>query len=700
MARVRIAGFAAASVYCEPMETTERGRHTVRTMCPMNCHPTLCGMLVDVEDGRLLGVRGDPDNPDSRGFLCVRGQASREILDNPRRLLHPLIRARREDVAWRQATWDEALDLMADRMRAAGREAVGLWSGHGLFANNYGTRVGSHLLRRFANLWGCQWWHPSMICWGLGGFGLGLTGVLEANTKEDMGRYASLILLWGANLASQPNTGRHLAAARRRGARVVTIDVRETEAAAQSDEVILIRPGTDAALALAMMSVIIGEGLHDAAFVASHTVGFDALAAHVRDRGPDWAASITGVPAERIAALARQYATMRPAMILLGGSSMHKGGSGWQGARAVSCLPALAGHLGVPDGGLGPRHGAASHGQALSDITLPERRPPGAYLPNQMPRVTEALADGRIRVLLLFGTNMLSSYADAERVAEGLGRADLVVSHDLFWNETARRFADVVLPGTSWLEELGCKSTNTHLYLMPKVLEPPGEARPAVWILRELARRLGVDDFYPWATDEGPLDAILDHPATGHATVAALRAESGIRSLRISHVGHPTHAYATPSGKVELYSARAAALGLPPLPVHEPPAPSSYPLAFRQGRTLTQFHAFYDHGQALPTLARLDPEPRLWMSPADAAARGLADGAAIRVYNERGAFAARAEVTPRVPPGTVWMRDGWGGLNAVTSGASVIPDGAVDLFPFAAGQAAFDAAVEVEGVRL
>ncbi len=682
------------SVYFGTMATTGAPR-TVRTMCPMNCHPTLCGMLVDVQDGRLLGVRGDPDNPDSRGFLCVRGQASREIIDNPRRLLHPLVRVRRGEDRWRRASWPEALDLVADRMRAVGRESVGLWSGHGLFANNYGTRVGSHLLRRFANLWGCQWWHPSMICWGLGGFGLGLTGVLEANTKEDMGRHANLILLWGANLASQPNTGPHLIAARRRGARVVTIDVRQTEAAAQSDEVVLIRPGTDAALALAMMAVILDEGLHDPAFVAAHTVGFEALAAHVRDHGPEWAAPITGVPADRIAALARRYATTRPAMILLGGSSMHKSTNSWQAARAVACLPAIAGHLGLPGGGLGPRHGAASHGQALVDITLPDRRPPGTYVPNQMPRVTEALAAGRVRVLLLFGTNMLSSYADADRVSEGLERSDLVVSHDLFWNDTARRFADVVLPGTSWLEELGCKSTNTHLYLMPPALPPPGEARPAAWILRELARRLGIDEFYPWADDEGPLDAILDHPATGHATVAALRAEGGIRALRIAHVGHPTHVYATPSGKVELYSARAAALGLPPLPVHEPAPPSPYPLTFRQGRTLTQFHAFYDHGQALPTLSRLDPEPRLWIASADAAARGLADGDAIRVFNERGSFGARAHVTPRIPAGTVWMRDGWGGLNAVTSGAAVLPDAAVDLFPFAAGQAAFDAAVEV-----
>jgi anaerobic selenocysteine-containing dehydrogenase len=318
------------------MTTLATGPRTIRTMCPMNCHPTLCGMLVTVEGGRLLDVRGDPDNPDSRGFLCVRGRASREIVDNPRRLVQPLVRARRGADDWRAVGWDEALDFVAGRMREAGREAVGLWSGHGLFVNNYGTRVGSHLLRRFANLWGCQWWHPSMICWGLGGFGLGLTGVLEANTKEDMAAHARLIVLWGANLASQPNTAPHLLAARRRGARVVAIDVRETEAFAQADETILIRPGTDTALALGMMSVLIGEGLHDAGFIARHTVGFDALAAHVRPLGPEWAAPITGVPADRIAALAREYARTRPAMILMGGSSMHKGANGWHG-RSAAC---------------------------------------------------------------------------------------------------------------------------------------------------------------------------------------------------------------------------------------------------------------------------------------------------------------------------------------------------------------------------
>ena len=670
---------------------------TFRTMCPMNCHPTLCGMLVEVDDGRLVRVTGDPHNPDSRGFLCIRGQASREIIGNPRRLLRPLVRAGRSETSWREATWDEALDLVAAHMRAAGPRAVGTWSGHGLFANNYGTRVASHLLRRFANLYGCQWWSPTMICWGLGAYGLGLTGALQVHTKEDMSANSRLVLMWGANLASQPNTARHLAVARKRGARVITIDVRETEASAQSDETFLVRPGTDAALALAMMHVIIGEGLVDREFVARHTVGFDTLAAHVASYSPAWAAEVTGIAAERIAALARRYATTRPAMIVLGGSSMHKGANGWQGGRAVACLPALTGLYGIPGGGLGPRHGGASHGQALNHHLLAtERRPPGIDVPNQMPRITEAMLDRRVRVMLLLGTDMLSSYPDAEAVAAGLARQDLVVSYDLFLNDTARRYADVVLPATAWLEELGCKSTNTHLYLMPKVLDAPGEAWPASFVLRELARRLGVDDFFPWQTDAGPLDAILDHPSTGHATVADLVMEGGMRALQVSHVPYQAGAFDTPSGKIELHSERAVSLGLPALPVHEDLPGSPFPLTLRQGRTLTHFHGFYDHGRALPSLASADPEPELWLAPADAEARAVADGARVRIHNERGDMRARARVTPRIPPGTVWMRDGWDGLNRLTAGAAVLPDAAVDAFgTFSGGQASFDARVEV-----
>jgi anaerobic selenocysteine-containing dehydrogenase len=685
---------------------TPPGSATVRTMCPMNCHPTLCGMLVEVRDGQPVSVRGDPDNPDSRGFLCVRGQASREVFGNPARLLHPLVRDGRGDPL-RRATWDEALDRIATAIAAAPPDATAIWPGHGTFTTNYGTRISAQLMARFANLHGSRFWNPTMICWGLGAFGLALTGVLETNTKEDMGEHSRLVLLWGANLASQPNTARHLLAARARGARVVTVDVRRTEAAAKSDEVLLVRPGTDGALALAMLHVICGEGLHDAGFVAAHADGFEALADHVRQYPPSWAEALTGVPAGQIAALAREYAQTRPATIVLGGSSMHKGDNGWQAARAIACLPAVCGQLGEPGSGFGARHGSAAHGRGLGSITAEERRAPGSARPNQMPAVTAALRAGEIRTLLLLGSNMLSSFADAGAVAQGLARTRMLVSHDLFLNDTARRFADVVLPASAWLEELGVKATHTHLYLMPPALPRAGEVR-SVWdVTTALAARLGLTDFAPWPDEEAMVDAILDHPCTGHATVAALRAEGGIRALRVSPVAYPTRRFDTPTGRVALYSARAAALGLDPLPTWAPAAraggevgtqanaAADHPLVLTQGRTLSHFHGFYNNGRELPTLAARESEPQLWIAPADAHARGLADGDAIRVFNQRGTLHARAKVTDRIPPGTLWMRDGWPGLNALTGGEAVLPDTAVDAFAFSAGQARFDARVQV-----
>jgi anaerobic selenocysteine-containing dehydrogenase len=179
--------------------------------------------------------------------------------------------------------------------------------------------------------------------------------------------------------------------------------------------------------------------------------------------------------------------------------------------------------------------------------------------------------------------------------------------------------------------------------------------------------------------------------------VASLRAQGGIAALNISHVANPGLDFETPSRKIEFYSAQAQSLGLPPLPSVDAPAPAAsvYPLTLTQGRTLTHFHAFYNNGRELPTLARRESEAHLWIATADAAERRLTDGAAIRIFNERGELAARAHVTDRIPAGTVWMRDGWPGLNRLTAGAAVLPDAAVDLFAFSAGQASFDARVEV-----
>ena len=677
--------------------------HVIKTMCPMNCHPTLCGMTVTVDGDRLVAITGDADNPDSRGFLCIRGKAAHEIVGNDQRLLTPLRRDTPGEGPWQAAGWTETLDLIAAHMARVGPEAVGIWQGHGNAVNDYGVGVKRGLIERFANLYGCQTWNPAMICWGLGGFGLGLTGALETSTKEDMGAHSAMVILWGANTVSQAHTIRHVEQAKRRGARIVVIDVRRTEASALADEVVLLRPGTDAALALAMMQVILADGTWDREFVARHTTGFDALTQHLADKTPAWAETVTGVPAATITALARSYAGTRPAMIVLGGSSLHKGGNGWQAARAIACLPALTGDFGQPGGGLGPRHGARSHGAGFNDISARDRRRPGSYIPNQMEAIVAGLEEGRIKVLLSLGSNLLSSFPDTNRVRAALAKAELIVVHDIFMNQTIREAAHIVLPGTIWLEEIGVKATNTHVYLCDRALAPSGQARPVQDLLTGLADRLGVADVYPWPDHESAIDAVLDHPATGHATVAAMRANGGNAALRISAVAYPTKAFSTPSGKIEFWSARARDMGLDPLPqapqasgpqASAPQAPDTW-LTLAQGRTFAHFHSFYDHARALPSLAAREPAPSLWMAETDGAERGIADGAAITIWNSRGTFQAVAALTRRIPQGTVWMRDGWPGFNALMDGTAVLPDTALDGFPFAVGQADFGAQVQV-----
>jgi anaerobic selenocysteine-containing dehydrogenase len=677
---------------------------TIRTMCPMNCHPTFCGMVVTVEDGRVTKISGDRDNPDSHGFLCVRGRAAGEILDNPRRLERPLRRVGpRGSERWEPISWDEALDQIAGAIRAAGRERVAIWPGHGAFVNG----VGPMAVRRFAYLGGFQFWNPAIVCWALGGYGLQLTGVLEANTKEDMAANSQTVLFWGANLASQPTTTPHLVAARKRGATIVGIDCRRTETSQHADRFLVVRPGTDAALALGMMHVILDEGLEDRAFVERHTVGFDRLAESLQRYTPAWAAETTGLDAETIRWLARTYATERPAMIVLGGASMFKHRGGWLSSRAISCLPALTGQLGIPGGGLGPRHRASVHGEGFADITGTHDRPPGDYIPSHMTEVGTALRDGRIDVALLLGTNVLASYADSGGLAEGLARVGLIVAHDLFPNATIRRFADVVLPGTSWLEETGLKDTATHIYLMDRAIAPVADARSVTRLIFDLATRLDLAHIFPWSTQEEVVDAMLAGLDEGRLDLQRLRQEDGRYERKMSQVAYPDHRYHTPSGQVELFSERAEALGLPPLPVYEPPAetPASapelahrYPLVFRQGRTFTSFHGFYDEAQALPSLAKVNPGPELWISPVDAQDRAIRQDDPIELFNDRGRAEATAKVTDDVPPGLVWMRDGWVAVNSLTSNDPCMPVSASEALSIPGGQATYEALIEVRRV--
>jgi anaerobic selenocysteine-containing dehydrogenase len=536
----------------------------------------------------------------------------------------------------------------------------------------------------------------------MGGYGLGLTGTLQTNTKEDMASNSRTILLWGATLASQPDLAPHLIEARKRGAHVIHIDTRRTEASRHADEVYLVQPGSDAALALAMAQVILAEGLHNQAFIADHTLGFAEFAAHVQQYTPEWASKFTGLEPERIRDLARRYATQTPAVIVLGGSSMFKHQHGWEPGRAISCLPALTGQLGLAGGGLGQRHGASPEGVGYADVLadVVRKMPEKAVIPSSMPSITEALTAGKLDVLLLFGTNMLSSFADTNELAHGLERVKLIVSYDLFMNATARRCADLVLPATAWLEDIGLKQTATHIYLMERALTPAGECRSLITLLRELAQKLAITNLFPWQDEEDYINALLaaQKTETGEPlTVTELRRQGGYwQKNGLSHVAYRGHTFQTPSRKVEFWSERALQAGLSPLPSYTAPEGNAYPLRFCQGRTLTAFHSFFDEGQALPTLAKANPEPQLWIHPRDAQRRNITSDSAIVITNQRGQFEARAHVTSDVLPGVVWMRDGWVGINHVTSGAPIVPLIANGLVPgIPGGQAAYDAWVEV-----
>ncbi|HEY7415450.1 MAG TPA: molybdopterin-dependent oxidoreductase, partial [Ktedonobacteraceae bacterium] len=618
------------------------GKRQVTTMCPMNCLPTQCGMTVEVEGSKLLSLKGDQHNPDSRGFLCIRGQASREIFDNPQRLLHPLRRAgERGEDRWEQCSWDEAYTMMVDAIEQTQPERVGLWRGHG--AGTTGS-TGTTLLSRFGLLGGFQQWIPSIVCWAMGGYGLGLTGTLKTSTKQDMASNARTIILWGATLSSQPDLAPYLVEARKRGAHIIHIDTRRTEASRHADEVFLLPPGSDAALALALAHVILHEGLQDQKFIDNYTLGFTPFATHVQQYTSEWASTITGIEPERIRNLARYYATQTPAMIVLGGSSMYKHQHGWEASRAVSCLPALTGQLGIAGGGLGPRHGAYAESIGYADVLadVSGAMPDETAIPSHMPTMTQAFISGQLDVLLLFGTNMLSGFADTNELARGLAKVKLIVSHDLFMNATIRQYADLILPATAWLEDIGLKQTSTHIYLMEPALAPEGECRSIIAIVRELAQRLKIANVFPWLNEEDYVNALLaaQKTETGEPlTVDILRQHGGYwQKNGLSHIAYQTRSFATPSKKVELWSERAQQAGLSALPSYTAPASEAYPLRFCQGRTLTAFHAFFDEGKALPTLAKANTNPQLWIHPEDAQKRHIAHSAPVSIFNQRGQF--------------------------------------------------------------
>jgi anaerobic selenocysteine-containing dehydrogenase len=650
--------------------------------CPHDC-PDTCSMLVTVERGRVTKVRGNPDHPFTRGGLCVKVTDFPNHLYDEARVTTPLRRVgAKGEGRFEPIGWDDALDEIHRRYReiieSDGPEAILPYS----YLGNMGILNGLTVGDRFFNAIGASV-SERTFCDG-GGISaylmtLGPTAAVDPESLV----HSRYIVIWACNvLSNNLHLWPFIEEAQRRGAKVVCIDPVAHRTAQKADWHLPIRPGTDAALALAMMHVIIADGLHDADYVAAHTAGFDELADHVASATPEWAEAETGIAADDIRTLAREFATTPPAMIRVG-VALERSTSGGNAARAVFCLPALVGAWREPGGGVlqmpiwaFPVAWDSLHG------THPDAD--GVRIINQW-ELGRALAGGfdgpPIRSLFVYNSNPAVVAGAQGAVLDGLARDDLfVVVSDHFVTDTAR-YADIVLPAAMAMEQNDLMFSWGHLYLTwnPKVVEPQGECVANNELFRRLARRFAIDD--PWfdLDDDGQLAAALDWsvPQMEGIDLDRLKGEGYLR-LNLppadDYAPHREGDFPTPSGKVELVASMAAGgnfvaplfrQGIPgnqdggpvdALPTYHPPqevgSDERYPLALISPKA----HAFLNSQYANMDKQLTQQGPQTCrLNPADAAARGITDRSPVRVFNARASVTALARVGTDVAAGVVLM---------------------------------------------
>ena len=531
---------------------------TVRAACPHDC-PDTCAMLVTVEDGRATKVAGDPEHPFTRGGLCVKVNNYQEKTYSPDRVLHPLRRTGPKGSGrFEEISWDEALDTIADTFRARiaehGPETVMPVSYLGTQGILNGLSVGDAFFNKLGATITERTYCDSGSCTAH----VATIGATAGVDPESL-VHARYIIIWASNTIS---TNLHLwpviAEAQKRGAKVVCIDPVRHRTAQRADWHIPLRPGTDGALALAMMNVIISEGLHDEAYVRDHTVGFDELAERVRTATPEWASEETGIPAEDIRTLAREYATTDPAVIRIGVAIERHAGGG-QTVRSLACLPALVGAWRHVGGGL-LQLPLWAHPVNWPAFIHPELATPGTRVVNQFllgqALTGEMALDPPVTALMVYNSNPMVVAPEQEKIARGLAREDLfTVVSDHFLTDTAR-YADIVLPATTQLEQHDLMFSWGHFYVTLNVpaVEPEGESIPNTELFRRLAARMGFDDEYFRLTDEELLAQAYDWsaPAMEGITLESLR-ETGWARLNLpgpdAYAPHAEGNFPTPVGQ-------------------------------------------------------------------------------------------------------------------------------------------------------
>ena len=679
----------------------------VKGTCHHDC-PDSCGWEVEVVDGVAVRMRGNADHPFSRGELCPKVNRFVDRVYNPDRVTTPLIRVGAKGTAeFRRATWDEALALVASRVGESvarfGGETVLPWGD----AGTQGLLQMNCLDRRFFARLGASRQVDS-LCGGTAKVASSLTlGSPLGSDPMDV-RFSRLILLWGTNTRL---TNRHLwpfiEEARANGARVVVIDPIRTITAESADWFIQPRPGTDVALMLAMMHVIIRDDLIDAEYVLHHTEGFDRLSEHVSQWSPQRAAEICGIDASDIETLARDYATTTPVMIrtLIGAEHRENGAMFF---RAITCLPALVGAWRHQGGGFSRSVGSYAEinvDDSVFDVPSLEVDPDRRSLSmNKLgTHLTDATLDPPVSVLFVYNGNPMVTAPNADLLRRGLERDDLfTVVSEHFVTDTAR-YADVIFPACTQIEQVDVVPAWGHLYLgyNHKAIEPVGESVPNTELWRRLSRAMGFEEPELYESDESLLDAALFD-----LDRIALERDGFVRlSLPDPVLPYADGGYLTDSGRALLASHKFASLGLPDVPTYEPGREtldgdasllSRYPLAMMSPKIHVRFlNSSYSHLDA-----HSEPEGGMYceLHPDDAASRGITDGSLVRVRNDRASLTAVARVShdrSRVRPGVVIVPFGWVGdrtndratVNMLTSDTPT---------EFGGGVAFYDTLVEVE----
>jgi anaerobic selenocysteine-containing dehydrogenase len=710
----------------------------VHTVCSHDC-PDSCGVLVTVnESGRAVKVQGDPSHPVTQGFLCGKVARYLDRVYASDRILYPLKRKPgmqkgplgrgREHESFERIGWDEALDSIAARLQQVsnqyGPESILPYS----YAGTMGVLGYGSVDRRFFHRMGASQLDRT-ICSEAGGVAWNLVyGKKFATPTEDF-KLAKLVLAWGANIhGNNVHLWPMVERARRNGARLIVIDPYRTRTAALADWHIAIRPGTDAALALGMMHVILNEGLEDRAYIDEMTHGIIELTARAQEYTPDRVAAWTGMTTAEVEQLAREYATTRPAVIRMN-YGVQRSENGGTAARAIAMLPALTGaweHRG--GGGQLSTSGAFKWDkEAVERPDLALASPLGRLarvvnmsllgeaLEKQGPGTKDQGIEPPVHALFVYNSNPGAVAPNQNAVRRGLARPDLfTVVHDLFFNDTTD-FADYVLPATTFLEHTDIQGAYGHYFVQMsnQAVEPPGEARSNVWLFSQLAARMGFTEECFRDTPEQIIrqalaigaDGYSRNPGMEHITFDELRQQGHMPlGFHLDPENQPFMPYtsgslATPSGKIEFYSEALAAQGLDPLPAFVAPVESRwgepakrFPLEFLGRKADNYMNS---------TFANLDghrkmearTSQRLEIHPLDAKPRNIADGDPVRVWNDRGSLTLSALMTGSVPAGVVAAHMDWAKMSA--DGGNVNALSSERLTDLGAGATFYSVLVEV-----